>query len=236
MAAKELGKKLMKATNEGSDHNKSLAKALGDYLTANTQVIISYTGIIPGTPPVTDPVIADTLQISGDISGFSSVDFNTWLLSIETGVILLKLEKPGLIGLKPTGPLPIFKTGLTRFLTQKDLYDAHLNPSNPMYSWEEIDATDEIRKEAKEVEKLSNLPTDKFFSNYAKIKHKDKDGKEYYKYYESIYAACEAIWIKISEKIIEWIENNGSHFVSFPASNSKSGSNGTATIVSIKVL
>lgn len=234
MAAKDLAKKLMKAT-KAEDHNKELAKVLGDYLVANIQVAISYAGIIPGTPPVPDPIVADVLPMTGSISSLSNVDFDTWVQSVETGIMTgLQLSDPGLMKVKPMAPLVVFKKGLSTLLNQNVIYNIHTNPSGPMYRWEEINPTETNPEKTIEVNNSSELVTDKYLSDYAKIWIKDKDSG-YYKYYESIYAPCSDIWLAISEKIIAWIELP-LHITSFPAQGTSSGSKGTAAIISIKVL
>lgn len=235
MAAKDLAKKLMKAT-KAEDHNKELAKVLCDYLVANIQVAISYAGIIPGTPPVPDPIVADVLPMTGSISGLSNVDFNTWVQSVETGIMTgLQLSDPGLMKVKPMAPLVVFKKGLSTLLNQDVVYNIHTNPSGPMYRWEEISPTETNPEKTIEVNNSSELVTDKYLSDYAKIWVNGKDGEGYYKYYESIYSPCDSIWLAISEKIITWIELP-IHITSFPAQGTSSGSKGTATILSIKVL
>lgn len=237
MAASDLAKKLRKATS-AQDHSKELAKVLTDYLTTNIQVPITYVGVIPGTPPVPDPIVADVLKVKGEISSLSNSTFDEFVASIEEGVMGFKVEDPGLAGVKPVAPLSLFKKGLTIILTQKDIKSIHTDTSKPTYKWEKVEESEleEKPSDIKELNSLSNAPVDKYFSKYIKIKNKDKYGNTYYDYYESIYAACDSIWLFISEKIIEWVENPVIHLTSTSGQGTKSGSNGTITTLPMKVL
>ena len=66
----------------------AVAQGITEYLIANTQVQIAYTGIIPGTPPVPDPVVADVFKIVGACAPPSPSDnFGAWIKKIEANII-----------------------------------------------------------------------------------------------------------------------------------------------------
>lgn len=235
MAAEDLAKKLMKAT-KSNNHRKELSKVLTDYLIANVQVPITYVGIIPGTPPVPDPIVADVLGITGDIPDLDNTDFNSWVTSLESGIMTLKLENPGIAGIKPNMSLNIFKKGLNTYLSQDNIKSIHTKPPKDIYKWSIIDKELVIDEDIKEFNSIEELPTDKFISNFAKIKKLGEGGSIYYEFFECIYTACELIWVEISKQIISWIQDTKLHITSFPAQGTASGSKGTATTLPILVL
>lgn len=103
----------------------AVAEGITDYLKENTKVMISYTGVIPGVPPVTDPVVADTLKITGACAPPSaSNSFETWLLAIQTNIVAGFVLDPegGEAGvIFPT--VPFLAPGVTT--TQANLKSAH---------------------------------------------------------------------------------------------------------------
>lgn len=66
----------------------AVAKAITDYLIANTEVTITYAGTIPGTPPSPDPTTSDTFEIVGTCAPPSpSNSFDSWIKEIEANII-----------------------------------------------------------------------------------------------------------------------------------------------------
>lgn len=88
--------------------NKAIAKAITDYLKDNTKISITYAGIIPGTPPITDPIVSDIFKIKGSCSPPSATQFDAWLMelimNIQTG---FQFDK-GELGLMPVAPTNCF--------------------------------------------------------------------------------------------------------------------------------
>lgn len=66
----------------------AVAQAITEYLIANTQVMVAYVGIIPGTPPTPDPVVSDTFKIVGTCAPPSPANsFDAWMLQLQTNII-----------------------------------------------------------------------------------------------------------------------------------------------------
>ena len=66
----------------------AVAQAITEYLIANTKVIISYVGIIPGVTPMPDPVVTDTFKIVGACAPPGpSNSFDAWLMQIQANII-----------------------------------------------------------------------------------------------------------------------------------------------------
>lgn len=80
---------------------QAVADGITEYLTANTIVTASYAGMIPGAPPVPDPLVTDTFSIIGKCSPPSaSESFDAWLLQIQSAIISgFQLAPKGNIGL-----------------------------------------------------------------------------------------------------------------------------------------
>ena len=97
------------AFNEGtaSIAMMSVAQAITEYLIANTIVSVAYVGVIPGTPPMPDPVVADTFKIIGTCAPPApSESFDLWLLELQKNIIAgFQLAPMGNMGLVfPTKP------------------------------------------------------------------------------------------------------------------------------------
>ena len=66
----------------------AVAAGITEYLIANTKVIISYAGTIPGTPPMPDPIVTDTFKIVGSCAPTGpSNSFDAWIKQIEAIII-----------------------------------------------------------------------------------------------------------------------------------------------------
>ncbi len=66
----------------------AVASAITEYIIANTQVTITYTGIISSTPPSPDPVVTDTFTVVGTCAPTGpSNSFDAWIRQIETNII-----------------------------------------------------------------------------------------------------------------------------------------------------
>lgn len=102
----------------------AVAQAITEYLIANTKVMVSYVGIIPGEPPTPDPVVTDTFQIVGTCAPPGpSNSFDAWLLQIQTNIVagfmLAPLGQAGIAFVQK----PFFAPGVTT--TQVNLKNAH---------------------------------------------------------------------------------------------------------------
>lgn len=66
----------------------AVAAAITEYLIANTTVTVSYTGIIPGSPPTPDPLVIDTFKIVGNCAPPSPANtFDIWFSELEKNII-----------------------------------------------------------------------------------------------------------------------------------------------------
>ncbi len=66
----------------------AVAAGITEYLIANTTVMVAYVGIIPGTPPVPDPLVTDTFKIIGSCAPTGpSNSFDSWIRQIESNII-----------------------------------------------------------------------------------------------------------------------------------------------------
>lgn len=76
---------------------RAVADGITEYLIANTLVTVSYTGIIPGSPPSPDPLTTDTFKIMGKCEPTGpSENFNDWIKKIESNIIAgFQLEAAG---------------------------------------------------------------------------------------------------------------------------------------------
>lgn len=95
-------------SSTASKSMQALADGITEYLIANTQVTISYTGMIPSTPsPIPDPVTTDVFQIVGQCAptGICN-DFDEWIHKIEQNIIAgFQLAPMGMAGIVfPTMP------------------------------------------------------------------------------------------------------------------------------------
>lgn len=122
---------------------QAISDGITEYIIANTKVVISYQGIIPGTPPVTDPLVADTFKVAGMCTPpGASNDFNSWIKQIETNIIagftLAASGKAGIAFVAPQIPFTNIVGGI--LTTQGLLKSAYAKkPSNPQLScWEII--------------------------------------------------------------------------------------------------
>lgn len=76
------------SSGSASSAMAAVAQAITEYLIANTKVMVSYVGIIPGVPPTPDPVVTDTFQIVGTCAPPSpSNNFDAWLMQIQTNIV-----------------------------------------------------------------------------------------------------------------------------------------------------
>lgn len=67
---------------------EALAQGITEYLIQNTQVTVQYTGVIPSTPPVPDPIVVDTFTIVGSCAPTGpSNSFDEWIRQLETNII-----------------------------------------------------------------------------------------------------------------------------------------------------
>ena len=74
--------------NSATAAMQAVADGITEYLVANTVVSISYKGLIPGTPPVTDPVVSDTFKIIGSCATTGPANsFDDWIKKIEANII-----------------------------------------------------------------------------------------------------------------------------------------------------
>lgn len=91
-----------------SKANKAIAKAITDYLKDNTMIAVAYVGVIPGVPPVPDPVVSDVFKIKGSCSAPSATNFDAWLMELTLNIQTGFEFDSGNLGLRPMAPAKCF--------------------------------------------------------------------------------------------------------------------------------
>lgn len=101
--------------------NQAVADAITEYIKSNTQIMSSYTGMIPSVPsPVPDPIVADVHTVDGMCapitppppSGEPSKALLLWLTSLETNIKTGFFLMPGTAGVTFASPVFPFATGM----------------------------------------------------------------------------------------------------------------------------
>lgn len=107
--------------------NKAIAEGVTDYLLANTSILVSYSGIIPGTPPIPDPTVIDTESITGKCDPPEGDEFDEWVSDLESKIVSGFFIGPGQVGVTSTSPNSIncFASGLS--ITRDDIKSVHTN-------------------------------------------------------------------------------------------------------------
>lgn len=102
----------------------AVAEGITEYLIDHTKVTVSYAGVIPGTPPVNDPLTSDTFKITGKCAPTGpSNSFDAWIKLIETNIIAgFSLATTGEKGLAFPAK-PFLTPGITT--TQSNLKSTH---------------------------------------------------------------------------------------------------------------
>lgn len=105
--------------------NQAIAKAITNYLTENTKIVVSYSGVITSTG-LPDPLVADTLSITGECKppGTAS-NFETWVLELGLNIQSGFFLSNGDLGIVPV-PSPCF-VGSPLEILGDDLKQVHVN-------------------------------------------------------------------------------------------------------------
>lgn len=117
----------------------AVAQGVTEYLTQNTKVMIKYTGIIPGTPPIPDPTQVDTFKIVGTCAPPSqSNSFDAWLMQLQMNIISGFMLAPAGDAKVMFPQKPFLAPGVV--ITQANLKSAHdVGDKNPQQKiWEII--------------------------------------------------------------------------------------------------
>lgn len=122
-----------------SKANIAIAKAITDYLIKNTLISIAYAGIIPGAPPIPDPVVADVFRITGNCSPASSTNFDAWLMELSLNIQNGFQFSIGNLGLMPVAPTLCFVgppiTGNQVMLGLSSIHKSNNdNPQKPIWT------------------------------------------------------------------------------------------------------
>ncbi len=104
----------------------AVSQGITEYLVKNVKVEVMYNGIIPGTPPVKDPLVKDTFKIVGMCATPSqSNSFDTWLMQLQQNIIAgFMLSPMGNAGVT-FAQKPFIVPGIK--ITQSNLKSAHNN-------------------------------------------------------------------------------------------------------------
>lgn len=104
----------------------AICLGITEYLITNTLVAVGYSGVIPGSPPTTDPVVADTIPILGSLtSGIDKQDTrDEWFDQIGDLIRDTFSMSVGLLGVTPTATTYPFNTiALHNYISSSDLLD-----------------------------------------------------------------------------------------------------------------
>lgn len=117
----------------------AVAAAITEYLISHVAVAVSYSGVIPGTPPTPDPIASDVFKIVGACTPPSpSQGFDEWIANLETSIISgFTLAPQGNAGVV-FAQRPFINAGVS--VRQSDLKSMH-NPqdTNPQQQiWETV--------------------------------------------------------------------------------------------------
>lgn len=104
----------------------TIAAAITSYILANAKVACSYAGIIPGTPPMPDPVVADTFMLVGTCAPVTATSFEAWVTQLESNIANgFQLAPSGMAGVTPTSVAkPLIANGLLSQMLQQSLLKA----------------------------------------------------------------------------------------------------------------
>lgn len=121
--------------------NQAIAKAITNYLTKNTKIVVSYSGVITSTG-LPDPLVADTLSITGECKppGTAS-NFETWILELGLNIQNGFFLSDGTAGIVPTTPSPCFVGSPLEILGDdiKQIHISNLDSENlQKHIWEFI--------------------------------------------------------------------------------------------------
>ena len=121
-----------------SSANAAIAQACQEYIISNTKISVSYSGIIPGTPPSPDPVVADMSLVKGTITPPTGTDFNSWIKSLEANIVSGLFIVPGPSLVSPIAPTLAFKKGIS--IDRSELYAAtgDSNKNAQEVAWETV--------------------------------------------------------------------------------------------------
>ena len=108
--------------------NTAIAEGITEYLLANTTISITYSGIIPSTPPVTDPVVSDVESITGQCTPPEGTEFDNWVSSLERNIVTGFFIGPGKLGITSIVPTNCFRSGLN--LSRESIKSVHLGSIN----------------------------------------------------------------------------------------------------------
>lgn len=130
-------------TDTAASAMQAVAEGITDYIIANTTVIISYQGTIPGPPSITDPLVVDTFSLTGTCAATGpSNGFDSWIKQIEANIISgFFLEKTGENGVAFIAPQAAFVKSEPGILIKGETLKAKHDPAdkNPQLKiWEAI--------------------------------------------------------------------------------------------------
>lgn len=108
--------------------NIAIAEGVTDYLLANTSILVGYSGIIPGTPPIPDPTVVDTESITGMCAPPVGDEFDEWVSDLESKIVSGFFIGPGQIGVTSIAPTNCFMSGLS--ITRDDIKSVHTGNLN----------------------------------------------------------------------------------------------------------
>ena len=106
--------------------NTMLGTEITNYILTNTLVAVTYTGTIPGTPPMPEVGADPGVKVIGTCAPPVGITFDSWLSSLEMNIKTGFMISAGPV-VKPITPIPIFNSlpaPLMTFVTQEDIKNA----------------------------------------------------------------------------------------------------------------
>jgi len=107
----------------GTIFNTTLSKFIRD----NVTILGSYSGMIPGSPPVPEVIPLDEVSITGELPPSTTGDFSAWIMDIETKLKTTMMVGSGITS--PLGTIPVFPT-LNIMITQDMVGSAYMSTVN----------------------------------------------------------------------------------------------------------
>lgn len=126
--------------NEGTPSmaNAAIANAITSYIINNTTITSVYSGVIAGTPPVTDPIVGDTHSVIGTCAPPSGTDFDSWINSLWSNISSGFFIGAGKVGVTVMAPTLAF-TGNISASSLPDILKKCTEEDDPQtYCWEAI--------------------------------------------------------------------------------------------------
>ena len=132
-------KSSIKKGTESALMNSTIAKEITTYLLSNAKVQVSYTGVIPGTPPVTE-MSTDLMPIQGSVTPVGTFsDGDQWLDALGKNISVGFVTLPNIITpISPHISLQVQNTQLSKFVPKKARESVHKSSDPCLEFWKQV--------------------------------------------------------------------------------------------------